>query len=155
MVRVAGSQPIGTRCLWGQGWGFPLLALPASRDGGRKACRRKEEAERMSEKPRRILHLHHIHPCGAKSHSCVTRVIGQRLGGSVFARGDQVPDEALDVLITTVMQQAVSKEGPADGFNISLFQGPLEASVGQDVAPPSPTVRKAVTDTICIRSTDA
>lgn len=65
-------------------------------------------------------------------------MVGQRLGGSVFARGDQVPDEALDVLVSTVVQQAVGQERSADGLHVGLLQRPLEATVGQDVAPPSP-----------------
>lgn len=68
-----------------------------------------------------------------------TRVVGQRLCGTIFTRGDQVPDEALDILITTVMEQAVGQKGSADGFHISLFQGALEATMSQDVTPPTPT----------------
>lgn len=68
-----------------------------------------------------------------------TGVVGQRLRGSIFTWGDQVPDEALDVFVTTVMQQAVGKEGSADLFHVGLLQGALEATVSQDVAPPAPT----------------
>lgn len=70
---------------------------------------------------------------------CVTRVVGQCLGRPIFAWGDQVPDEAFDVLITAVMQQAVGQEGSADGLHISLLQGALEATMSQDVTPPTPT----------------
>ena len=70
---------------------------------------------------------------------CVTGVVGQRLGGPVFTGGDQVPDEALDVLVTTVMQQAVGQQGSTDRFHVGLLQGALEATVCQDVTPPTPT----------------
>lgn len=76
------------------------------------------------------------------SHSCLTRVVGERLGGSVFAGGDQVPDEALDVLVSTVVQQAVGQQGSADRLHVRLLKWALEATVGQDVAPPSPTAQK-------------
>lgn len=51
----------------------------------------------------------------------VTRMVGQCFGGPIFTGGDQVPDEALDILITTVMQQAVGQEGSADRFHINLL----------------------------------
>lgn len=69
----------------------------------------------------------------------VTRVVGQCLGGSVFTWGDQVPDEALDILVTTIMQQAVGQKGSADCFHIGFLQGTLEATVSQDITPPTPT----------------
>lgn len=66
-------------------------------------------------------------------------MVGQCLGGPVFTRRDQVPDEALDILVTAVMQQAVGQEGSADCFHIGLLQGALEATMSQDVTPPTPT----------------
>lgn len=33
----------------------------------------------------------------------ITRVVGQCLGGPIFTWGNKVPNEALDILITTVM----------------------------------------------------
>lgn len=66
-------------------------------------------------------------------------MVGQCLGGPVFARCDQVPDEALDVLVAAVMQQAVGQEGSADLLHVGLLQGALEAAVSQDVAPSTPT----------------
>lgn len=69
-------------------------------------------------------------------------MVGQRLGGPIFTWGDQVPDEALDILVTTVMQQAVGQEGSADCFHIGLLQGSLEATMSQDVTPPTPTRTK-------------
>lgn len=66
-------------------------------------------------------------------------MVGQCFGGSVFTWGDQVPDEALDILVTTIMQQAVGQKGSADCFHIGLLQGTLEATVSQDVTPPTPT----------------
>lgn len=69
----------------------------------------------------------------------ITRVIGQCLGGPIFTWRDQVPDETFDVLVSTVMQQAVGQEGPADRLHISLLQGALEATMSQNVTPPAPT----------------
>lgn len=65
-------------------------------------------------------------------------MVGQRLGGPIFTRGDKVPDEALDVLIATVMEQTVGEEGSADRFHISLLHGAFKTPVSQDVVPPSP-----------------
>lgn len=73
---------------------------------------------------------------------CVTRVVSQCLGGPVFTWGDQVPDETFDVLVPTVMQQAVGQQGSADGFHIGLLQGALEATVSQDVTPSTPTKKR-------------
>lgn len=39
----------------------------------------------------------------------LTRVIEQRLVLSVFWGGDQIPDEALDIVVTFVVFQAVNK----------------------------------------------
>jgi len=69
-------------------------------------------------------------------------VVGQCFGGPVFTWGDQVPNETFDVFVSTVMQQAVGQQGPADGFHICLLQGALEATVSQDVTPPTPTEDK-------------
>lgn len=73
---------------------------------------------------------------------CFTRVVCQRFNGPIFTWGDQVPDEALDVLITTVMQQAIGQEGSADCFHVHLLKGALEATVSQDVTPPTPPIDK-------------
>jgi len=74
---------------------------------------------------------------------CVcTGVVGERLGGPVSTRGDEVPDEALDVLVSAVVQQAVGQQRPADRLHVRLLQGPLEAPVSQDVAPPAPPTRQ-------------
>lgn len=69
----------------------------------------------------------------------LTRVIRQRPGGAIFTWSDQVPDEALDVLVATVMQQTVGQESPADRLHVRLLQGTLEAAVSEDVTPPTPT----------------
>lgn len=69
----------------------------------------------------------------------ITRVVGQGLGGPVFAGGNQVPDEALDVLVAAVMEQTVGQEGSADGLHVRLLHGAFKATVSQDVVPPSPT----------------
>lgn len=94
---------------------------------------------------------HQLPETSLSSHSCLTRVVGERLGGSVLAGGDQVPDEALDVLVSTVVQQAVGQQRSADGLHVGLLQGPLEAAMGQDVAPPPPAGRKD-TDSVGVTS---
>lgn len=73
---------------------------------------------------------------------CVTRVVGQQLGGPVLTGVDQVPDEALDVLVSTVMQQAVGQQRSADLLHIRLLQGSFEATVSQDVIPPTPPAKR-------------
>lgn len=71
---------------------------------------------------------------------CPTGVVGQCAALPVLSRGDEVPDEALDVLISTVVEQAVGQECAADGLYVSLPQRALEASVGQDVTPAAPAM---------------
>lgn len=66
-------------------------------------------------------------------------MIGQCLGGPIFTWGDQIPDETFDVLVSTVVQQTVGQEGPADRLHVSLLQGALEATMSQNVTPPAPT----------------
>lgn len=72
-------------------------------------------------------------------------MIGQCLGGPIFTWGDQVPNETLDVLISTVVQQTVGQKGPADRLHIRLLQGALEATMSQDVTPPAPPEDPQVT----------
>lgn len=69
----------------------------------------------------------------------ITRVVGQCLGGPILTRGNKVPNEALDILITTVMQQAVGEKGSADCFHISFLHRAFKTTVSQDVVPPTPT----------------
>lgn len=63
---------------------------------------------------------------------------GPRL--AVFRGGDQVPDEAFDVLVAPVVMQAVNEQGPADGLHVLLLQGALVAAVAQDVIPATPAM---------------
>lgn len=65
-------------------------------------------------------------------------MVGERAALSVLGGRDEVPDEALDVLVATVVQQAVGQQGAADGLHVLLPQGPLETPVGQDVSPATP-----------------
>lgn len=43
----------------------------------------------------------------------LTRVVEQRLFLSFLGRRDQIPDEALDLVITFVVFQAVNQQSPA------------------------------------------
>lgn len=61
--------------------------------------------------------------------------------GSSLAVGggrDQVPDEALDVLVASVVIEAVHQDGSADGFHVLLSELTFVASMGQDVRPATP-----------------
>ena len=71
---------------------------------------------------------------------CVfTRVVEQGLGfSSVLGRRDELPDEALDVLVAAVMQQAEHQDDTADGLYVPLAQTPLAARMRQDVPPAPP-----------------
>lgn len=65
-------------------------------------------------------------------------MVGQCAALAVLGGGDEVPNEALDVLVSTVVEQAVGQEGTADGLYVSLPQRTLKASMGQDVTPAAP-----------------
>lgn len=56
---------------------------------------------------------------------------------------DQIPDEALDVLVPLVMGEAVHEDGPADGLHILLSELAFVASVGKDVRPSPPAAKQA------------
>lgn len=60
------------------------------------------------------------------------------LGASVLGRGDQVPHEAFDLVVSTVVDQAVGQQGSADGLHVPLGQLLLETSVREDVFPSAP-----------------
>lgn len=66
---------------------------------------------------------------------------GSRL--AVSGGCDQIPDEALDILIPSVMVEAVHQDGSADGFYVMLSELTLVASVGKDVCPSAPAVKRA------------
>ena len=59
-------------------------------------------------------------------------------GLAVLSGGNQVPHEALDLVVTTVMHQAVGEQGTADHFHVALAQRSLEAPMQQDVLPTPP-----------------
>lgn len=56
---------------------------------------------------------------------------------------DQVPDEALDVLVPLVMGEAVHEDGPADSLHILLSELAFVASMGKYVRPPPPAAKQA------------
>lgn len=70
----------------------------------------------------------------------LTRVVGQCAALAILGRGYEVPNEALDVLVSTVVEQAVGQECTADGLYVSLPQWALKASMGQDVTPAAPAM---------------
>lgn len=71
----------------------------------------------------------------------LTEVVLQLLGLPVLRGGDEVPHEALDLVVAAVVDQAVGQQGPADGLHVAIRQLLLEASVVQDVLPPAPPGR--------------
>lgn len=60
------------------------------------------------------------------------------LSASVLSRSDQVPHEAFDFVIPTVMDQAVGQQGPADGFHIPLCQLLLKTAMFEYILPTTP-----------------
>lgn len=63
-----------------------------------------------------------------------------------ISRGcDEIPDEALDVLVPPVVVEAVHKDGPADGLHVLLTERALVAAMGEDVRPPPPAAKQTWT----------
>lgn len=67
-----------------------------------------------------------------------TGVIEQGSSPAVGCGCDQVPDKALDVLIPSVVIEAVHQDGSADGLYILLGELAFVASMGQDIRPAAP-----------------
>lgn len=65
-------------------------------------------------------------------------MILQLLGASVLSRGDQIPHEAFDLIVSAVMNQAVGQQGPANGLHVPLGQLLLETPMFEDVCPSTP-----------------
>lgn len=68
----------------------------------------------------------------------LTQVILQLLRAPILGRGDQVPHEALDFVVSPVMDQTVRQQRPADGLHVPLRQLLLKAPVFEDILPPAP-----------------
>lgn len=64
---------------------------------------------------------------------------------------DEIPDEALDVLVPPVVVEAVHKDGPADGLHVLLAERALVAAMGEDVCPPPPAAKQMSTCGRCLR----
>ena len=77
---------------------------------------------------------------GRETGSRRTGVVEECMRSTAVLRGrDQLPDEALDVLVATVMQQAEDQDDSADGLHIPLAQPALAARMGQDITPAPPS----------------
>ena len=63
----------------------------------------------------------------------------QLLRASVLSWGDEVPHEAFDFVVSTVMDQAIRQQGPADGLHVPLSQLFLKTPVVENVFPPTPS----------------
>lgn len=59
---------------------------------------------------------------------------------------DELPDEALDVLISTVVKQAEDQDDTADCLHITFAQPTLTPGVGQYVPPAPPAEEKQATE---------
>lgn len=66
-------------------------------------------------------------------------MILQLLCAPVLGRGDEVPHETLDFVISAVMDQAVGQQRPTDGFHIPLCQLLLKAAVVENILPTTPS----------------
>jgi len=65
-------------------------------------------------------------------------VVLQLLGLSVLGRGDQVPHEAFDLVVSAVVDQAVGQEGSADGLHVLLRELLLKTPVIENILPTTP-----------------
>lgn len=66
-------------------------------------------------------------------------MILQLLCASILGRGYEVPHEAFDFVISTIMDQAVGQQGPADGLHIPLSQLLLKTAMVEDILPTTPS----------------
>lgn len=65
------------------------------------------------------------------------------LGPAVLRGSDQIPHEALDFVVSTVMYEAVCQERPAYRLHVTLTQLSLKAAMSQDVLPAAPPTTTA------------
>lgn len=87
------------------------------------------------------------HPFKRHLSAAPTRVVEQSLGFSpVLWWSDELPDEALDVLISTVVKEAEDQDDTADRLHITFAQPTLTPGVGQYVPPAPPTEEKQATE---------
>lgn len=72
-----------------------------------------------------------------------TRVVEQSLGFTAVFRGcDELPNETLDVLVSTVVKEAKDQDDSADRLHVAFAQPTLTSGVGQYVPPSTPAVEK-------------
>ena len=71
----------------------------------------------------------------------LTRVIGECATLTIFSGCDEIPDEALDVLIATVMHQAVGQQCTADGLHVALPERTFEAAMRENLSPAAPAIQ--------------
>lgn len=134
-VGVVLADPLGFVDIKGA-LGLDLLPLPTTRNRDGKTWRSKgwkEREEKVKEGPQRGPRLSpkfFVDP--------LTRVVLELLGLAVLGGADEVPDEAFDVLIASVVEKTVDQDGPADGLHVPLGKTALESSVGQDLPPSAP-----------------
>lgn len=66
---------------------------------------------------------------------------------AIFSRANQVPNEAFDIFIPTIVQKTVNEDGTAYRLHISFSHTSLKTSMRQNISPTSPTnkTRRATT----------
>lgn len=72
-----------------------------------------------------------------------TRVVEQSLGFTAVLGGcDELPDETLDVLISTIVKEAKDQDDSADRLHVTFAQPTLTSGMRQYVPPSTPAVEK-------------
>lgn len=144
---VVFPKPLGFVDVKGAGLDFHLLALSAARDRSRQTWKKSEKEVVQShglgnsfQNLASVQHLRARTVCGdeARQSLRLTQVILQLLGASVLRRGDQVPHEAFDFVIPTVMDEAVRQQGSANGLHVPLCQLFLKTPVVENILPTTP-----------------
>lgn len=72
-------------------------------------------------------------------------MVEQSLGFTAVLRGcDELPDETLDVLVSTIVKEAKDQDDSADRLHVAFAQPTLTSGMGQDVPPSPPAVEKKI-----------
>lgn len=104
---VTVDQPVGVLHVGNVQLILQLLSFPATRNRSRQTCREKPEDVHVPDVTAGFSFSER------RRSQTLTRVIEQRLVLPVFRGGNQIPDEALDLIVTFVVFQAVNQQSPA------------------------------------------
>lgn len=70
-------------------------------------------------------------------------MVEQSLGFTAVLGGcDELPDETLDVLVSTIVKEAKDQDDSADRLHVTFAQPTLTSGMGQYVPPSTPAVEK-------------